>query len=333
MATATSIKGTFLPIEQLAGKAFDATDFAILSGVVLSYNRKAIVWSASSNGWWGKIRVVCDSGSDYSITPSIREAGAVPALLSSSDSSPIKPSEARLSGKIFDYPQTAASNDVSKNLEKAYLDDDPDLKATNRIYTYDSERYNAYDKPCKYEKLQEYEYQGKTYVRIKGQPWDSYSVLANGHKVEEGKMNWIEVEPVKDEPIVLYRCKFDDNSHYNGDFSQTFANKFLNETVLPEMQQVRDVSKYPTRESDTVRTAAIAAHKGEVILPKPQPNPDRADSAKEKAIADALAEVTTAQATLNAALEKLSALVSPSTSPTEQKDTQAVAPERTRAAG
>ena len=95
-----------------------------------------------------------------------------------------------------EYPQNAAASRMQKILELEY---NRGMKKTGRSYTFDSVRYDAYDtgfKPVTYE---EYEYQGKGYIRIKANSWYDGRIfkLSNGVEYIDGNYVWVEVSPVK----------------------------------------------------------------------------------------------------------------------------------------
>ena len=95
-----------------------------------------------------------------------------------------------------EYPQNAAASRMQKILELEY---NRGMKKTGRSYTFDSARYDAYDtgfKPVTYE---EYEYQGKGYIRIKANSWYDGRIfkLSNGVEYIDGNYVWVEVSPVK----------------------------------------------------------------------------------------------------------------------------------------
>ena len=257
-------------IKTLYGEGHKATDFALLTGVLSDGHGKGLVLSLSySKGW---IYAVSSDGVGCFVHARIRRAGAM-LCLSSERGGALPHSVAAQMGKTFYYPQDAVSDEFSKVLERAYLGDDPALEATNRKYTYNSTKPYGLSEDIT---LQEYEYGGKTYVRVQGEPFmrphnmrlfdfDTDSILEDRRKVEEGKTYWVEVGPVKfwrDGPCsekILWRQQFSEEPSYDGNFPKTLAYRFTNETVLPEMQQVLDREQYPPRDSDTERTAAIAA--------------------------------------------------------------------------
>ena len=95
-----------------------------------------------------------------------------------------------------EYPQYAADSKMQNILESEY---NRVMNKTGRSYTFDSVKYDDYDtgfKPVTYE---EYEYQGKKYIRIKANSdFDGWKFkLSNGVKYRDGDYVWVEVSPVK----------------------------------------------------------------------------------------------------------------------------------------
>lgn len=179
----TQIKATFLTKEQIWGddqgkgrlqvmKAYGTktgmSDLTIVLGGYMSTpktsdgQRTGFVWSASSDGS-GYVRAVDDNGDRYYNNPDRRGGGARPALPSSVTSS-IRLSEAKPSRKISgvdvveygEYPQTIAPENIGNELEQAFSR--KQLRGTGKNYTFDAEKYNAYNKPFKAKKHAEYKY-------------------------------------------------------------------------------------------------------------------------------------------------------------------------------
>ena len=93
-----------------------------------------------------------------------------------------------------EYPQYVADLRMQAILETAY---NKGMKRTGKTYTFDSTNCWKNDiefKPITYD---EYEYQGKKYIRIRANCSDSYSMLSNGVEYKIGNYVWVEVSPVK----------------------------------------------------------------------------------------------------------------------------------------
>ena len=183
-----------------------------------------------------------------------KRSGAVrPALQSSVIFSQIFPN--RVMGyngieevEYGEYPQNAADSRMQNILESEY---NRVMNKTGRSYTFDSVRYDDYDtgfKPVTYE---EYEYQGKKYIRIKANSdFDGTKFkLSNGVKYRDGDYVWVEVSPVKwlidDKTGILISKKglvsgirfLNKSTNYKGDFSKTEMKEYLDRYMSKELFQ------------------------------------------------------------------------------------------------
>ena len=147
-----------------------------------------------------------------------------------------------------EYPQNAADSRMQNILESEY---NRGMNKTGRSYTFDSVKYDDYDtgfKPVTYE---EYEYQGKKYIRIKANSdfgGDRF-MLSNGVKYRDGDYVWVEVSPVKwlidNKTGILISKKglvsgirfLDRNQKYKGDFSKTEMKEYLDRYMSKELFQ------------------------------------------------------------------------------------------------
>ena len=147
-----------------------------------------------------------------------------------------------------EYPQNAADSRMQNILEKEY---NRRLKKTGRSYTFDSTEYHAYDtgfKPVTYE---EYEYQGKEYIRIKANSdfGGNKFKLSNGVEYINGDYVWVEVSSVKwlidDKAGILISKKglvsgirfLDKKTDYKGDFDRTEMKEYLDRYMLRDLIQ------------------------------------------------------------------------------------------------
>ena len=147
-----------------------------------------------------------------------------------------------------EYPQNAADSRMQNILESEY---NRGMNKTGRSYTFDSVRYDDYDtgfKPVTYE---EYEYQGKKYIRIKANSdfgGDRF-MLSNGVKYRDGDYVWVEVSPVKwlidNKTGILISKKglvsgirfLNKSTNYKGDFSKTEMKEYLDRYMSKELFQ------------------------------------------------------------------------------------------------
>lgn len=180
--------------------------------------------------------------------------GAVrPALQSSVIFSQISPNRVRgYNGteevEYGEYPQYAADSRMQSILESEY---NRGINKTGRSYTFDSVKYDDYDtgfKPVTYE---EYEYQGKKYIRIRANSdfgRDKFK-LSNGIEYRDGDYVWVEVSPVKwliDDSTGILVSKIglvsgirflDRNHNYKGDFSRTEMKEYLDRYMIRDLTQ------------------------------------------------------------------------------------------------
>ena len=176
-----------------------------------------------------------------------------PALQSSVIFSQISPNRVRgYNGteevEYGEYPQNAADSRMQNILESEY---NRGMNKTGRSYTFDSVKYDDYDtgfKPVTYE---EYEYQGKEYIRIKANSdfGSNKFKLSNGVEYRNGDYVWVEVSPVKwlidDRTGILISNKglvsgirfLDKNLDYTGDFDRTEMKEYLDRYMLRDLTQ------------------------------------------------------------------------------------------------
>ena len=131
-----------------------------------------------------------------------KRTGAVrPALLSSSIFSQIFPNRVRGYDGVEEveygeYPQYAPDARMQRILTDKYRSGS--LLKTGRTYTFDSTEYDYYLQGFQPVKYEEYEYNGKKYIRVKANSdyGDKKFKLSNGKSYRNGNYVWIEVSPV-----------------------------------------------------------------------------------------------------------------------------------------
>ncbi len=212
--------------------------------------RTSYFWTRSDDGD-NDVRAVYKNGSRYLKSRYTRTGAVRPVLQSSVIFSQISPNRVRgYNGteevEYGEYPQNAADSRMQNILESEY---NGGMNKTGRSYTFDSVKYDAYDtgfKPVTYE---EYEYQGKKYIRIKANPnfGGSKFKLSNGVEYRKGDYVWVEVSPVKwlidDRTGILISKKglvsgirFLDTI-YKGDFDRTEMKEYLDRYMLRDLTQ------------------------------------------------------------------------------------------------
>ena len=241
------------------------TDLCVLTGSYLcediDYNiaedksltgRTGWFWTRSDDGD-NEVRVVHLFGCTGSAYGFVRRGAVRPVLQSSVIFSQISPNRVRgYNGteevEYGEYPQNAADSKMQNILESEY---NRGMNKTGRSYTFDSVKYKDYDtgfKPVTYE---EYEYQGKEYIRIKansGFDGDKFK-LSNGVEYRDDDYVWVEVSPVKwlidDKTGILISKKglvsgirfHDKSTNYKGDFDRTEMKEYLDRYMLRDLTQ------------------------------------------------------------------------------------------------
>jgi len=191
-----------------------ATDFSILLGEAVSgcYHIEGDSSLEGRTGWyWTKsndrnnnARMVYDDGTGACNYGRKRTGGARPALpFSSIGSIPTNgehPKRARdgvLEVEYGYYPQKAVSKDLQKRLEIAYRSGS--ISNTGNSYTTDSVVYYDHDIAFTPQIHQEYEFNGRRYVRVEANSYykGNYFTLSNGEDYRDGDIVWVEVSAVK----------------------------------------------------------------------------------------------------------------------------------------
>ena len=215
--------------------------------------RTGWVYTRSSDGD-GDVRGVTRVGSRSYTSRYLRHCAVRPALLSSFIFSQISPNRVRgYNGteevEYGEYPQYAPDSDVQRRLENEYKNGN--LRQTGRNYTFDKTEYDDYDQYFQPVTYEEYDYNGKRYIRIRANSdYGSNSFkLSNGESYRNGDYVWVEVSPVKwlidDKTQTLVskrgllsgiRFHTKDRS-YNGDFSTTDMKEYLDKHMLRDLTQ------------------------------------------------------------------------------------------------
>ena len=221
--------------------------------------RTGWVYTRSSDGA-GDVLGVFQDGSRYWEYRYRRDGAVRPTLLSSSVFSQISPNRVRGDNgtdevEYGEYPQYAPDSNMQIRLESEYQRGN--LRTTGRDYTFDSTRYDDYSQGFQPVKYEEYEYNGKKYIRVKANSdYGSNSFkLSNGESYRNGNYVWVKVSPVKwlvddrtqtllSKVGLLAGIRFHtDRKNYNGDFSTTDMKEYLDKYMLRDLTQTATLTR------------------------------------------------------------------------------------------
>ncbi len=255
------------------------TDFSVLlGGFVYEYahvngdtsleGRTGFYWTTSDTGDSSAIAVGY-YGDLMSRFAYARYVGARPALpFSSIGSIPTngesgkKARDGVLEVEYGYYPQQAVPRDMQERLEQAYRRSS--ISKTWNSYTTDSVACDDYYTEFQPQTHQEYEYNGKRYVRIEANPFIKSRpfTLSNGEQYRNGDSVWVEVEPVKwlvderekmmiTEKIIFAGVQFNNERNYTENFDRTDIKTFMDRYLSRDLVQSRGIGQ----QSQTIATS------------------------------------------------------------------------------
>ena len=256
------------------------TDFSVLLGGWVSSEhvendsslegRTGYYWTKSDDGD-NDARVVNADGRACS-TVRERDGGARPALPFSSISSIPTNGESgkRARDGILEveygyYPQKAVSRDMQERLERAYRSGS--ISKTRNSYTTDSVAYDEYDTSFQPQTHQEYEYNGKRYVRVEANSYYDGGdfTLSNGEQYRDGDNVWVEVSPVKwlvderakvmiTDKLIFSGVQFNHTRNYHTrDFDRTDIKTFMDKYLSRDLVQSRGIAEQTRTSSKTTK--------------------------------------------------------------------------------
>ena len=241
----------------IIGKKCALSDFAILLGGAVSENDKvsddssskgrAGCWYLSKSSQNGKACVIYPSGNSLWVDADCRDVGVRP-VLRISDMSSIMPYVIKNKNGYSEveygvYPQYAVDINIAKKLDDAY--DRNALKTTGKTYTTDSIRRADYTTGFTSMKHEEFEYNGRKYVRVRSNISEDFVKLSNKITVRYGMYVWVEVCPIKwyideKEKILISKISLAAglricDSIYIGILEDTEMYKFLNTFFVKDL--------------------------------------------------------------------------------------------------
>lgn len=222
--------------------------------------RPGYYWTRSDDSYNNNACVVLGNGLRYYYNVFKRDGGARPALPFSSISSIPTNGESgkRARDGVLEveygyYPQKAVSKDMQERLERAYRRGS--ISRTRNRYTTDSRKYDKYKEKFLEKQHDEYEYNGKRYVRIEVNSGRRQYELSNGETYRDGDNVWIEVQPVKwlvdekekimlTDKLIFSGVQFKHKRDYHTkDFGKTDIKKFIDDCWARDIEQVRSKRK------------------------------------------------------------------------------------------
>ena len=249
------------------------TDFSILLGAYVAddyhvYNDKSLdgrtgwYWTKSDDGHNNVIIVEVDA--DMTSVSMPRRDGGARLVLTFSETGSIPTngeSGKRAKNGVLEveygyYPQKAVAKDIQEKLETEYKNGV--ILKTKNSFTTDSVGYNDVDISFQPQTHQEYEYNGKRYVRVKANSsyHGRYFTLSNGEKYKGGDNVWIEVQPVKwivnekskemiSEKIIFAGTQFNEKGQYHTeDFNKTNIKEYIDKYFARDLLQTRTIGEY-----------------------------------------------------------------------------------------
>ena len=248
-------------IERLGGKCA-ISDFAILLGAYVSddYHVDDDSSLKGRTGWWylsssdgdGDVRDVLKDG-DRKCAYAGRRCGAVRPALPFSNISDISPNGVRgrsgfVEVEYGEYPQYAVDASLGRTLDSEFSAGR--LRKTGKTYTTDSRNWNARSEKFSPVEHEEFEYNGKRYVRVKSNCYESGYKLSNGVKVMPNDIVWLEVSPITwyvdessrmlvSKTLLASGIRFCNDGQYRDDFKTTemymYLNKYFAKDMIPSI--------------------------------------------------------------------------------------------------
>ena len=244
-------------IKKMGGKCA-ISDFAILLGAYVSsdYHVDGDNSMRGRIGWWylsssdgdGYVRGVNEESNRTWVFAGKRSGAVRPALpfsnISDISLNGVKVRHGFLEVEYGEYPQYAVDTNLGRILDDSFQAGV--LRRTGKTYTTDSRRWDANSERFSPVQHEEFEYNGKRYVRVKSNDTDENFKLSNGVTVHPGMYVWLEVSPIKwivddrakmlvSKTLLASGIRFCNDRQYNGDFKNTEMYQYLNTYFARDM--------------------------------------------------------------------------------------------------
>ena len=229
------------------------TDYNVADSSLNNLNGRTSWFWTKTNGGNINVRAVDKAGNRCCIYRYLRTGVVRPALQSSAIYSQISPNKVRGYNDTYEveygeYPQYAVDDRMQRILESEL---NRGLNKTGRNYTFDSTKYDDYDTGFKGITYDEYEYQGRKFIRVKANSdFDGGRFeLSNGIEYRDGDFVWVEVSPVKwlvDDRTGTLISKIglvsgirylDRGTNYRGNFDRTEMKSYLDKHMSRDLFQ------------------------------------------------------------------------------------------------
>ena len=296
-----------LDIFKKRGTKAAISDFSILLGGFCDHDdhvegdsslegRTGYYWTKSDDGDIYAGLVYADGSRDYGDID-LRSGGARPALpFSSIDRIPTNGVSGRrakdgiLEVEYGYYPQNAVSKDMQTRLEREYSSGR--IRKTGNGYTTDSVKYDECSTPFKAKTHEEYEYNGKRYVRVEVNSGRRQYTLSNGENYRDGDNVWLEVPPVKwlvderakmmiTEKLIFAGVQFNKERNYHTrDFDKTDIKTFMDRYFARDLVQVRGLGSEEKKAEGTEQVTTLRKSRLQKL------NPDKTKTAERARMTD-----------------------------------------------
>ena len=187
------------------------------------------------------------------------------------------------------YPQKAVSKDMQEILEGEYKGGR--LSKTKNSYTTNSRSVKANDlrKDFLAKKHEEYEYNGKRYVRVEANSSYDEFTLSNGEQYKNGDNVWVEVQPVKwivdekslmmvAEKVIFAGVRFGKISGSILEYDNSTIKEFMDKYLSRDLEQSRKTIALGEKTEETEETETDPKRK----LRLQKLNPDKTKTLEEQ---------------------------------------------------